>query len=985
MTTDHTSWYHRAAVLSGLGLDPTIPIDVLIQALRLAAALLVALTVLLSAPAYAQTSGGSITGVITDADGGVLPGVAVTAKNPDNGALRTTVSESDGRYRINALPPGRYVIRAELQGFTPAESRALTLALGLELQHNLTLGLQGVEEAVTVSGQLPVVETTKSEVGAVINAQQIETLPIEGRSAITLSLLLPGTSTDAVRAQRPGATVGLGSLSTAGTNYIVDGMNNMISRAGDAREDVPQSAIQEFKVIVSQSPAEYGGRVGGVVNVVTKGGTNQTHGEGFEFFRDKSLNRVDLYTQQNHDQLGTPIPDFSRNQFGGAVGGPLIQDRVHYYVSFERTDDQEFFTVNTGKPQYYSSLEGTYPGGSLANIFFARGDLQISPSQHAFLRYFRQGETYYSQSSGATTAAFGSTDTGVPGFSYIANHSWILSPRVLNEATAMYAESYQTSTLSDRFTPEQYAVSGSPTYRFPSLTWGASPGTRFRNVYMQVRDALTISTGAHSWKVGAGAQVLPTYQTSPGNPNGTWTFSTDQYFNPTDPSFNFGSLKNPTQFTASFPTIYPQNLSHTYEAYVQDEWRPWSRLTLNLGARYDRQTKIFNEDFTQARYPKPLPYVDFGSRGDANNLAPRLGVAWDLKNDGRSVVRAGYGIIYVNLQNSLLDGEITAFQQYSVTIKNPSYPDPYNGKDPAPFVSTAPPNITIGANDLRNPPAQTASVGFSQQLGHDFGLHLDGVYSRIDDYPNRVNINTPDPLTGLRPLPEWGQIVQTQPSQGTFDYRAFLVRLEKRYSNRYLYMVSYTLSKQDDSWTGKDANATGSITDVFHPEYDRGPADTDRRHNLTASGSFALPYGLQFASVWTLRSSLPFSALAGKDLNNDGFTTDYVPGTTKNQGNRNLDLSLVNAWRALNGLKPIPASQIDSTRYNRLDVRLSKSIPLGNARRLELIGQVFNVLGTDNLGGIGTSQVTNALSDSFGRVLSALPRQQAELAARIVF
>ncbi len=134
-----------------------------------------------------------------------------------------------------------------------------------------------------------------------------------------------------MRSQRPGASVGLGGLSTAGTNYIVDGMNNMISRAGDAREDVPQSAIQEFKVIVTQSPAEYGGRVGGVVNVVTKGGGNRCR-RSLRVLPEQDLNRVDLYAQQSHDQLGTPIPDFSRNQFGGAVGGPLIKDRLHFYT-----------------------------------------------------------------------------------------------------------------------------------------------------------------------------------------------------------------------------------------------------------------------------------------------------------------------------------------------------------------------------------------------------------------------------------------------------------------------------------------------------------------------------------------------------------------------------------------------------------------------------------------------------------------------------
>jgi hypothetical protein len=407
-------------------------------------------------------------------------------------------------------------------------------------------------------------------------------------------------------------------------------------------------------------------------------------------------------------------------------------------------------------------------------------------------------------------------------------------------------------------------------------------------------------------------------------------------------------------------------------------------VTLNLGVRYDLQTLIFNENFTQARYPTPLPYVDFGSRGDHHNVAPRAGFAWDLTDDGRRVVRGGYGMTYVNLQNSLLDGEISAFQQYSVTIKDPSYPDPYQGKSPLAFVSTAPPNISIGANDIVNPRAQTVTTGISQQLGSNSAVHVDGVYSWIQDYNVRIDVNTPDPVTGLRPLPQWGQIVQLQPSQGDFIYRALLVRLDRRYADRYQYTLSYTLAKQDDAWTGTDANANGGITNAYNPSLDVGPADADRRHNFVAAGSVLLGYGVNLGAVWTLRSSLPFSALAGKDLNDDGFNTDYVPGTTKNQGNRDLDLSLVNAWRAENGLGPIAESQIESSRYNSLDVRLSKSIQW-DRRRIELIAQCFNVLGTNNLGGVGSTQVTNALSASFGRILTALPRQQGEIAVRFVF
>jgi hypothetical protein len=933
--------------------------------------------------ALAQNGTAVIAGTAADAQGGVLPGVTLSITNVETGVARTTTTESDGRYRVAGLQPGVYDIKAELEAFGTVEVKGLTLTIGLELRRDVTLGVRGVQELVTVKGEAPLIDASKHEIGDVITARQIESLPVANRSAITLALLLPGTSTDTTRAQRPGATVGIASLNTAGTNYIVDGMNNMISRAGDAREDVPQAAIQEFKVIVSQPPAEYGGRVGGVVNVVTKSGTNRFSGEGFEFFRNKSLNKVDEYTQQNHDQLGTPIPDFRRDQFGGAFGGPIVANRLHFFASFERTDDQQYFTVNTGQPKYYSSLEGTFKGGSLSNLFLARGDLAISPAQHVFVRGFKQSETFFSQGSGGTTAAFGSSDTAVPGFSYIANHTWVVSPRVLNEFTAMYAESYQTSTLSEQYTPSQYAGVGSPSYKFPSLSWGSSPGTRFRNLYEQVREALTVSAGSHSLKFGGGVQVLPTYQTSPGSPNGTWTFSTDQLFNPNDPS-TIAALKNPTQFTATLPAINPQNISHTFEVYAQDEWKPRTDLTLNLGLRYDLQTKIFNEDFTQARYPTPLPYVDFAARGDHNNVAPRAGLAWDVRGDGRTVVRSGYGMTYLNLQNSLLDGEITAFQQFSVTIKNPPYPDPYQGKSPSSFVSTAPPNITIGANDIHNPRAQTFNGGVSRQLSDAVALQVDGVYSFVQGYNVRTNINTPDPITGLRPLPQWGQIVQLGASPSDFTYKALLVRLERRYANRYLYNLSYTLSKADSAWTGSDANAGGSVTSAANPGLDQGPADADRRHNFVASGSILLPFNLNLGAVWTLRSALPFSALAGKDLNNDGFTTDYVPGTTKNQGSRDLDLSLVNAWRAQNGLAPIAASQIDSSRFNRLDIRLGKTLNF-SGRKLELIAQVFNVLGSDNLGGVGSAQVTNALSPSFGRILTAQPRQQAELAARFVW
>jgi hypothetical protein len=937
-----------------------------------------------TAAAGAQSVGATISGAVSDEQGGVLPGVLLTARNTATGVATTATTEGDGTYRLRGVTPGPYVITAELAGFNTTEIGGVTLQIGAELRQDVKLAISTLAEAITVTASPAQVEPTRAEISTVVTQEQIATLPVEGRSAITLALLLPGTSTDTTRPQRPGANVGAGGMTTAATNYIVDGLSNMISRAGDAREDLPQSAIQEFRVHTAQMPAEFGGRSGGVVSVLTKSGTNQLHGEAFEFFRHKNLNTFNKFEQERHDAFGDEKPEFRRDQFGFAAGGPIIRSRLHFFASVERTKIQEYFTVSTGKPEFYGAHEGIFEGGGFTNVYFLKGDAQFTERQRATFRYSRQASTNYCQECGGPTSSFG-TDNSVPGFTYFGNHTAVLSSRLLNEFAALYAESNQT-TEPGRYTPDGISPSvGSAVYVFPSFTWGARPGTSFVNKYIQFRNTLSLSTNSHLWKAGVGVQVLPTDMVNPGNPLGTWTFGTDQAFNPSDPSFNIAALQNPIQFQASLPSFRPKNLSHTYEAYLQDEWRLSPTVTLNLGLRYDLQTRIWNETFDQSRYPRPLPYVDFASRGDFNNFAPRAGVAWNVTNDGRTVVRAGYGLVYGNMQNSLGDGEINAFQQFAVNIRNPSYPDPYQGRDPLSFVSTAPPNITILANDLENAESHTASGGVSRGIGDEFSLHVDGLYTRTVKFPARQNINTPDPGTGLRPLPEWGNIIQQQLADGSYDYRALLVRLDKRFSHNYQYVLSYTLSKQDNDWTGTSGNGYGQITDVFNPGLDSGPADVDRRHNLVASGAFLAPGGVTLGAVWALRSSMPFSALAGRDLNNDGSNTDYVPGTTRNQGNRNLDLARVNAWRQQNGRAPIPADQIDSNRYSRVDVRASKWIALGAERRVEVIGQVFNAFGTDNLGGVGAAWQTNALSDSFGRILTALPRQQAEVAVRFVF
>jgi hypothetical protein len=449
------------------------------------------------------------------------------------------------------------------------------------------------------------------------------------------------------------------------------------------------------------------------------------------------------------------------------------------------------------------------------------------------------------------------------------------------------------------------------------------------------------------------------------------------------------NLKGPiNNFTAAFPFLVRRQSHHYFQTYVQDEWRPRSNLTLNLGVRYDLDTLIWNKNRDMATfYPRPLPLVNFATRGDNNNVAPRLGVAWDVRNDGHTVIRGGAGRQYNVIMNGTNGAETTTLRQISINIANPAYPDPYQGRTRESYASAAPANINIVDDKMVNPYSDTVSLGFSQQLRPDMAINVDGVYTWSDKFNAAVQINTPNPVTRLRALPEWGRILQVQ-SIGWQRYEALLVRLEKRLSNRHQYTVSYTLGKTMDNSFG--ATSTGTITDFWNPGLDEGYGNADRRHALVASGALALPGAITFGAVWSFRTTAPFSARAGRDLNGDGqntngVPTDFVPGTHKGQGNRDLDLGLVNAWRAQNGLGPIPASQIDGNGFNRVDVRISKAIPVRGLQKIEVIAQVFNLLGHDNLGGIGASFVSNALSDTFGRQVEAQPRQQAEVAMRVTW
>src|SRR3989449_5371244 len=342
----------------------------------------VALAGAFARPAHAQNTG-VLEGTITDEQGGVMPGVTVTLRNTETGVERTVITEADGKYRFPALQPGTYSLTTTLQGFASEQIRNIVLTIGLDARYDVKLKLQTLAETISVTAEAPVVDLTKSEVAGVVTQKQIETLPINTRQYLNLALLMPGTSQDAVRVFYNNVNLGAGG-SFYSNAFVADGVTNTWTEQGEPRQNFPQDSIREFKVNTMQYKAEYGLATGGLVTVVSKSGANDVHGNAFEYFRDKALNT------QNHFEKTKP--DYRRNQFGASFGGPIRQDRTHFFGAIERTQENNFFTVNTGRPDLYAAVEGTFPQPRHVTLTSVRVDHTISSAQMLFVRYAQEDE-----------------------------------------------------------------------------------------------------------------------------------------------------------------------------------------------------------------------------------------------------------------------------------------------------------------------------------------------------------------------------------------------------------------------------------------------------------------------------------------------------------------------------------------------------------------------------------------------------------------
>jgi carboxypeptidase family protein len=936
----------------------------------------------LACAASAQTGDAEITGIVKDPAGAPVPAAKVTLVNQDSGVARASVSDADGRYRFAVVLPGVYSVKTEAPGFRTESLTGIVLNVGTHLDQDIKLTVGNVQETITVTAEAPPVDTSNGEVSGVVTQQQIDTLPVNTRQYLNLALLMPGTTQDASRTFYNNVQIGGGGRFYA-NGFMVDGVTNTWAEQGEPRQNFPEGAVQEFRLNTNQFKAEDGLSMGGLVNIVTKSGTNAFHGELFEYFRDSALNHDNTFTQQALQAAGkTGNAPFERNQFGADVGGPIIKDRTHFYAAYERTVvDDSFEIYAAASQQFYASNQGVVDKPSYDEMLNLRVDHEISNNQHAFARYSQEWNKQTWQGCGATVEA-NCYDGLIPRHSFVAGHTWTPRPTLVNEVHFQYAySSYELGPSGQPiFTsigqyPAQRLAELQTVYSFPSFRYGQGYGELGVEKRWEIKDDVSYVHGNHALKFGFDFNHIPFADDTVINYQGTWTFATDQPFNPNDPS-TIANLKNPVSFTAAIPGQYTSVPVSQYAAYIQDDWKVRKNLTLNLGLRWDKEVGSYNENVNPASFPQPIPFIgDPAKRGQSRNFGPRFGLAWDVNGNGKNVVRAGFGIYYNNIQTLLNFPENRNISQCNVLINNPSYPNPYGNQSPTAFCSSAPPTVTVLDQHFAMPYSEQFTLGYSREIVHDFSVHVDGVYMHTLHDWRIFDMNYPN-AAGVRPLPSFARVLDHE-SISQYKYKAMYVRAEKRFAKRYQFLVSYTLS------SNRDDNPQAQVTNQANYNLDWGPASIDRRHALVASSSVDLPWKFQLGAIWQIRSSLPFSAYSTVQV--DGVT-QYVPGLTRDLGDRNNTelLAMVNAYRAslATPLAPIPISQINSSRFNSFDIVISRPIWVRDTRRVELKGQAFNLFGTTNLTGGNTTSATSA---NFGRILNASNLQQAELAIRIAF
>lgn len=1002
---------------------------------RLLLALVALLGVAALAGAQTQITTGVIQGTVVDATGAVLPGADVEARNLATNASRNQATNADGRFVFLQLQPGTYSVTVRLAGFATLVQENVPLTVGQTVNLNLAMKVSTVEETVTVTGTA-LVDTSRTAVANTLNETTIATTPILGRKFEDLLTLTPGVSI----VQGPdGDEINFIGQRGIFNNISLDGgdYNNGFfgEQVGGQRAaiDITLDAVQEFQVIATGANAEFGRTAGGVVNVVTKSGSNDTHGSLFYF------QRLEALTSELSD--GSTLEGFHREQFGGTIGGPLQKDKVFFFIAaegikgdFERPNlsaplgscpvaaptirnDEALINANPECQRlalldFLESSVGIDDGRPVAHpietaAILAKIDWNLTPNHRLSASYNfnhsrKENETF-------DVATYGNSANGIEGDParinvFNANLFSTLSATTMNEFHFSYSRENRPRTAVQSGLAADTGMGFVPTFRFgdpfflqpniDELFWRA-----------QIKDNFSIVTGNHTIKVGGDWTHSLNDQVFRGFFTGRYIFDSVtgflRYASPAAPG-GYGSTTarcaDGSYITYPQPCpggggpvggpllLYLQGAGLTGPAtdaagasnitndeiglFVQDQWQVNRNLTVNLGLRWDSQYMADTVDPQTTAYAPFLGDPRFPSDGtipDQTNMwQPRLGFAWDIKGNAKSVLRANAGVYYPR-QNMLSQvGSVTTNGLQQQTIYRDSTFVTFADMPVWPGVVTPAPvapgefplfsGVRAFASDYKNPKITSWNVTFEQELAADWSAYVDFTWAKGVYLTRFIDANRAD--RGSPFSPTLGETMITN-SRGKSLYQGGTLGIRKRFSNGYQLEANYVLAKDLDD----DSNERDPFTDrSFNPNlpYDQmdttldyAYSDRDIRHKFNAFGFFEVgPLNLNVR--YQYRSAQPISPTP----------VTLTPGGEFKTSRNSLR---------------------KDNEFSSLDWRLMWPIRFGSKQQYELVPTVemFNTFNSDNnINPLSTPALFNF--DGFLRTGVGDPRQ-LQLALRFVF
>jgi len=1052
MLENHRSWCRTSVFAVGLGLLTLI----LFSSFR----------------TFAQTATGAITGTVTDPNGLAMGDVAITVHNDDTGVDTALTTNDAGIYNAPYAQPGNYEVTASKTGFQNTVTKGISLHVGDRITINLQMPLQTQQATVTVTESAPLIETQKSSSEQAVDQNLVDGLPLVTRRWEQFTLLTPGVTTDGT-----GGLTSFRGISALYNGNNVDGANNTQAFFSEARGRsiivtyvYSPDSVREFQVSTSNYSAEYGQAAGGVVNAVTRSGTNQLHGDLFYDLRYPSLNALDPLAKSRGTLTQTV---HQQNHFGGSAGGPVIKDKLFFFGTYDGfrkvnpilyTSTTPFNTTGTtvGINQFVcpatataaacsaakgfitTQLLGAFPRDLKQDVFLGKADYQMNQANHFDVVYnWQNWQEPYGYNTSPTINNGGATQNGTGGTHerfLIGHWTSTFANNKVNQFLFQWGQDFEFDTTN----------SGGPAVSLLNIaSYGetsALPRPAFPNEHrIQLGDSLSIEKGAHSLKFGGDVDLIHEVLINLFQGDGSYSYNNTAAFDGcpagganavfcrwVDDAVGANVGDGFTgQHYASFTQVNDP-ITHTgkddfYDndlgIYAEDTWKLKPRLTLNLGLRYDIQHV--------PAPPRPntlTPLLSLYTSTlniDKNNVAPRLGLAWQV--DPNTVVRAGYGIFYGKTSNSTyyaLRVENGVFQQtFSGCGPNgstpalkacaPTFPNvfftPPGPAPAAPFAGALAPSVLIPASGLPNqaqavhgmmpnfvnPAAHEGELSVERQLAGRLavsatylitrGLHLPASYdanvapattTRSYDVLSSAGataLTTTLPYYTSR-IDSGTGIILNQYSVVNSWYNALVLSLRKPLSNDVELLLNYTFSKALDDGETAGSNGTffgtDGVLDPYNLKRDYSYSDLDQRHRFVASAVWEPSYakGLSNAFARNLLSgwqaSGTLTAATGQPYSALISSTFLYPGSV----NGGMTGGVVSTFASASGGRAswIPRNFYNLPNFQTIDFRVGREFTFAEKYRLSFFVDAFNLFNSTIVSGVNTSAFSYAAPGSTG-------------------